>query len=183
MGKLLKKHSLQTVFKPTTKIQQMLQSAKDKKDPLTTAGVYQIPCSCGQVYIGTRKRSIHTRIKEHERYCRLKQLEKSAIAEPALKQAGHEILFQKTEVLDNTSNHYVRLHRAAIEIHKHQHSFNKKRRKSKTQQSLPPRTEKYSLQKVNELYLATRTGDHCTQKTSKQLPSVTGTDNLPPPSQ
>ena len=31
----------------------------------------------------------------------------------------------KTEVLDNTSKHYVRLHREAIEIHKHQQSFNK----------------------------------------------------------
>ena len=104
----------------------MLQSAKDKRDPLTTAGVYQIPCSCGQVYIGTTKRSIHTRIKEHERHCRLKQLEKSAVAEHALKQAEHEILFQNTEVLDDTSNHYVRLHREAIEIHKHQQNFNKK---------------------------------------------------------
>ena len=39
---------------------------------------------------------------------------------------GHEILFQNTEVLDNTSNNYVRLHREAIEIHKHQQNFNKK---------------------------------------------------------
>ena len=69
---------------------------------------------------------IHTRIKEHERHCRLKQPEKSAAAEHALKQAGHEILFQNTEVMDNTSNHYVRLHREATEIHKHQQSFNKK---------------------------------------------------------
>ena len=68
-----------------------------------------------------------------------------AVAEHALKQAGHEILFQNTEVLDNTSNHYVRLHGEAIEIHKHQQSFSKKRRKSKTQQSLAPSTEKHSL--------------------------------------
>ena len=126
MGELLKKHNLQTVFRPTTKIQQMLWSAKDKRDPLTTAGVYEIPCSCGQVYIGTTKHSVYTRIKEHERHCRLKQPEKSAVAEHALKQAGHEILFQNTEVLDNTSNHYVRLHREAIEIHKYQQNFNKK---------------------------------------------------------
>ena len=76
-------------------------------------GGYRIPCNRGQVYIGTTKWSIHTRIKEHERHCRLKQPEKSAVAEHALKQAGHEILFQNTEVLDNTSNHYVRLHREA----------------------------------------------------------------------
>ena len=35
-------------------------------------------------------------------------------------------LFQNTEVLDNTSNHYVRLHMEAIAIHKHQQNFNKK---------------------------------------------------------
>ena len=57
-----------------------------------------------------------------------------------------------TEVLDNTSNHYVRLRREAIEIHKHQHSFNKKRKKSETEQSLASSTGKYSLQKVNKLY-------------------------------
>ena len=86
----------------------MLQSAKDKRDPLTTSGVCRIPCSWGQVYIGTTKHSIHKRIKEHERHCRLKQPEKLAVAEHALKQAGHEILFQNIEVLDNTSNHYVK---------------------------------------------------------------------------
>ncbi|KAJ7332377.1 hypothetical protein JRQ81_014557, partial [Phrynocephalus forsythii] len=48
LDKVLKKHNLQTVFRPTTKIQQMLWSAKDKMNPLTTAGIYQIPFSCGQ---------------------------------------------------------------------------------------------------------------------------------------
>ena len=63
------------------------------------------------------------------------QPEKAAVAEHILKQAAHEILFQNTEVLDNTSNHYVRLHMEAIEIHKHQQSFNNKK-ESKTHQSL-----------------------------------------------
>ena len=47
----------------------------------------------------------HPQQNQHERHYRLKQLEKSAVAEHALKEAGHEILFQNTEVLDNTSNH------------------------------------------------------------------------------
>ncbi|KAJ7324732.1 hypothetical protein JRQ81_017752, partial [Phrynocephalus forsythii] len=48
MDKVLKKHNLQIVFRPTTKIQQMLWSAKEKRNPLATIGVYRIPCSCGQ---------------------------------------------------------------------------------------------------------------------------------------
>ncbi|KAJ7332164.1 hypothetical protein JRQ81_014344, partial [Phrynocephalus forsythii] len=82
-----------------TKIQQMLRLdkrnpfTKDKRNPLATAGVYWIPCSCGQIYIETTKCSIQTRIKEHERHRRLKQPEKSTVAEHTLKQTGHEIFF------------------------------------------------------------------------------------------
>ncbi|XP_072845561.2 calmodulin-lysine N-methyltransferase isoform X3 [Pogona vitticeps] len=158
MGKLLEKHNLQTVFKPTTKIQQMLRSAKDRRDPLTTAGVYRIPCSCGQVYIGTTKRSIHTRIKEHERHCRLKQPEKSAVAEHAIKQTGHEILFHNTEILDNTSNHYVRLHREAIEIHKHQQNFN----------------QKEECLKLNKTWLAALKNTECKRSTNSTQPQGQG---------
>ena len=134
-GNIWKKYNLQT------KIQQMLRSAKDRRDPLTTARVYRIPCSCSQVYIGTTKWSIQTRIKEPEGHCRLKQPEKSAVAEHALKEAGHEILFQNTEVLDNTNNHYVRPHREAIEIHKHQQSFNKKEESLKFNKAWLPALE------------------------------------------
>ncbi|KAJ7320483.1 hypothetical protein JRQ81_019994, partial [Phrynocephalus forsythii] len=97
MDKVLKKKpNLQIIFRPNSKIQQMLRSANDKRNPLTIAGVYWIPCSCHQVYIGTTKSSIQTRIKEHERHCRLKQPEKSAVAKHTLKQTGHEIHFQDT---------------------------------------------------------------------------------------
>ncbi|KAJ7338434.1 hypothetical protein JRQ81_012088, partial [Phrynocephalus forsythii] len=46
--KVLKIHNIQTVFRPTTKIQQILRSAKDKKNTPATVGVYQITYSCGQ---------------------------------------------------------------------------------------------------------------------------------------
>ena len=60
----------------------------------------------------------------------------------------------------------------------HQHSFNKKKRKSETEQGLASSIGKYSLQKINELYPATRTRDHCTKKTCWRHPSTTVTDNL-----
>ena len=132
--------------------------------PLTTAGVYCIACSCGQVCIGTIKRSIHARIKEHGRHCSLKQPEKSAVAEHVLKQAGHEILFQNTEILDNTSNHYVRLHREAIEIHKHQQNFNKKEESLKLNKTWLPALKNTACKKsTNSTQL---NQDHYTQKTS-----------------
>jgi len=80
IGKLMERHKFKVIYRPTTKIQEMLRSAKDKREPLLTAGVYRTLCSCGEVYIGTTKQSTQTRVKEHERHCRLYQPEKSSIA-------------------------------------------------------------------------------------------------------
>jgi predicted GIY-YIG superfamily endonuclease len=59
--------------------------------------VYQIPCSCGKVYIGETIRRLQSRVKEHQDACRKYQTEKSAIAEHAWGMY-HVILW---EVLDS----------------------------------------------------------------------------------
>ncbi|GJQ82060.1 hypothetical protein Trydic_g6933 [Trypoxylus dichotomus] len=92
----------------------------------SSTGVYGIPCSCGLVYIGTTKRSINTRLKEHKRNCRLAQTDKSAVAEHALQDGEYNINFANTEVLSTVSHFYTRLQREAIEIYKHPGNFNRK---------------------------------------------------------
>lgn len=47
---------------PTRKIQEFLRPAKDARDPLSSCGVYCMHYSCGHVYIGTMKHSVHTHI-------------------------------------------------------------------------------------------------------------------------
>ena len=42
--KLKESHKFKIIFRPTIKIQEMLRSAKDKREPLLTAGVHRIPC-------------------------------------------------------------------------------------------------------------------------------------------
>ncbi|XP_030766936.1 uncharacterized protein LOC115890753 [Sitophilus oryzae] len=91
IGKLLRKRNIKPILQPTRKIQEHLRSAKDPRDPLSSAGVYRIPCSCGSVYVGTTKRSINTRLTEHKRSCRLGQTEKSALAEHTITQVDHQI--------------------------------------------------------------------------------------------
>lgn len=57
-GKPLGKHSL----KPSAseeKIQEIIHSSKDDKNPLSLSAIYHIPCSCGWVYIGVTKCSIN----------------------------------------------------------------------------------------------------------------------------
>ena len=126
IGKILKKHNVKPIYKPTKTIQQSLRSAKDPRDPLSTPGVYRIPCTCGSVYVGTTKRSVKTRITEHKRNCRYGHTEKSAVAEHTLSQDNHRIMFEETQVLDKTLSYHARLYREAIEIHKHPTNFNRK---------------------------------------------------------
>ena len=60
-----------------------------------------------------------------------KKQEKSSVAEHALAHPGHKILFDDdTEVLCNTHDYLARLHREAIEIHKHINCFKKKKKKA-----------------------------------------------------
>uniref|UniRef100_A0AAR5QA52 Helix-turn-helix domain-containing protein n=1 Tax=Dendroctonus ponderosae TaxID=77166 RepID=A0AAR5QA52_DENPD len=107
-----------------------LRSAKDKRDPLSAAGVYRVPCSCGRAYIGTTKRSVNTRITEHKRSCRLGQTEQPAVAEHALLD-GHQICFGEVDVLHQSQRYSIyivfisRLTRETIEIFKHDNNFSR----------------------------------------------------------
>ncbi|KAK9675311.1 hypothetical protein QE152_g40458 [Popillia japonica] len=66
--RVLKWYNIRTVFMPTQKVSSLLREVKERRDPLSTPGVYSIPYSCVKVYIGTTGRSIATRRKEYERY-------------------------------------------------------------------------------------------------------------------
>ncbi|XP_076396721.1 uncharacterized protein LOC143265924 [Megachile rotundata] len=123
IGRILREHNIRTVFTTHTKIGQLLTSPKDPQPQLSTPGVYKIPCSCGQVYIGETGRSVNTRLKEHERCARLGYIQ-SAVAEHQIT-TGHKILFEKTEVLAKTSAYLPRKHREAIEIRKHPNNINR----------------------------------------------------------
>ncbi|XP_030752696.1 uncharacterized protein LOC115879829 [Sitophilus oryzae] len=115
------KHNIKTTYKPTQKIKDCLRPAKDKRESLSSAGIYRIPCSCGSVYIGTTKRSEGTRLTKHKRSCRLRQTDKSA-----LRDADHKIQFEDTQVIATTSGYHPRLAREAVEIHTHPNNFNRK---------------------------------------------------------
>ena len=79
--------------------------------------VYQVPCSCGLVYIGKTIRRLETRLKEHKDACSKGQTEKSAIAEHAWKH-DHAIKWDNTLVLDHARRHQeLLLLKEALHIH------------------------------------------------------------------
>ena len=124
ISKILKKKGIKTIFLPTTKIQQTLRSAKDPLKPLSAPGIYKVPCSCGSVYIGMTKRSVKTRLCEHERCLRLNQPEKSAVAQHAIEN-NHTIEFNQTEILAKPKGYFNLARREALEIEQHPNNFNR----------------------------------------------------------
>ncbi|KAJ8938984.1 hypothetical protein NQ318_003677 [Aromia moschata] len=100
------------------KIQQVLPSNKDSVPRLLTKGVYELKCTCGISYIGQTGRSIHCRIKEHQRHTRLGNTHKSAIAEHVHTNENHKIDYENIRVLDKTTRYYPRIIRESLEIMK-----------------------------------------------------------------
>lgn len=92
---------------------------------LHTPVVYEIPCSCGSVYVGDTKRRINE-IKEHIRHTKNEDFAKSVEAEHS-KITNHEMLFEETRVLANTPLYHPRTIRGldTIGIYEGTANFNK----------------------------------------------------------
>jgi hypothetical protein len=84
---------------------------------------HEIPCDA-EKYVGQSGRTIEARCKEHQRYARLYQPEKSAVAEHSISM-GHHINFSSTSMLYRTSGYLDHLVKEAIEIHLKKNNFNR----------------------------------------------------------
>ena len=101
--RICQRYNLRTVFKSAATLRGQLMQVKDR-DPLERRSnvIYQVPCSCGRVYIGETKRALETRIKEHKAATRRGETTKSAIAEHAWKE-HHVILWDETKEAKNNT--------------------------------------------------------------------------------
>ena len=80
--KVCRDFNIRTVFKSGPTLRNLLTKVKDPL-PIDKQSnvVYEVPCTCGKVYIGETKRRLGTRIKEHKDACVRYHIDKSAIAE------------------------------------------------------------------------------------------------------
>ena len=92
------------VFRSGPTFRSMLTKVKDPL-PIEKQSnvVYEIPCTCGKVYIGETKRHLGTRLKEHKDACVKCQTDKSAIAEHAWAE-DHPINWSGTKILQRASH-------------------------------------------------------------------------------
>ena len=97
--KYKKKHREQFQFSSGPTLRSLLTKVKD---PLPVEKqlnvVYEVPCTCGKVYIGETKRRLGTQLKEHRDACAKCLTDKSAIAKHAWT-SNHPINWARTRVL------------------------------------------------------------------------------------
>ena len=86
--------------------------------------VYQVPCSCGEIYIGETLRRLETRMKEHQDACQKGTLEKSALAEHAWEN-HHPIKWEETTVIDQARTSKELMLKEAIHIRLNHPSLNR----------------------------------------------------------
>ena len=102
----------------------MLDKAKDPIDPMLKNGVYSLPCSCDEEYIGETGRSIKTRLKEHCVDIKHERIKNSVVAEHS-KKTNHYICMEKAKVLALEEHYNKRRIREALEIEKQPKNFNR----------------------------------------------------------
>ena len=89
------------------------------KDPLPTTKqsnvVYEVPSTCGKVYIGETKRRLETRLKENKDACTRCLTDKSAIAEHAWAN-NHPINWANTKILQRANRTMELVMKEALSI-------------------------------------------------------------------
>ena len=82
--KVCRDFNIRTVIKSGPTLCGILTKVKDPLPTIKQSNViYEVPCTCGKVYIGETKRRLETRLKEHKGACMRCLTDKTAIAEHA----------------------------------------------------------------------------------------------------
>ena len=102
--RLAGKHNIRTAFKSGSTIKTFTTKVRPRCDQKHTKEcVYEIPCQCGNVYIGETGRPLSVRLKEHQRNIRQGEIEKSRLAEHVWAES-HNILWDKSQPIAREQN-------------------------------------------------------------------------------
>ncbi|KAI5715061.1 hypothetical protein M8J77_009976 [Diaphorina citri] len=112
---LLEKYKAKPAFSSTTI--RSLFSRKDKIPMDDQSGVYSLECECGKEYIGMTRRSLKTRINEHQSAARNNRPEKSNFAKHIIEE-GHDAENATHRILWTGKNFKEITYHEQIEIHK-----------------------------------------------------------------
>ena len=114
--KVCQDFNIRAVFKSGPTLRSLLTKVKDPL-PIDKQSnvVYEVPCTCGKVYIGETKRRLGTRLKEHKDACVKCHTDKSAIAEHAWTN-DHPINWAETKILQRANGTMELVMKEALSI-------------------------------------------------------------------
>ena len=122
---IINQNNIIPAYKPNFTLNNIFTKTKSKIDKLQENNlVYEITClgnkeeNCGKVYIGTTKRSLETRIREHETDIQ-KERESTGLAQH-IKEHGHSADFAKVRILDKERRQNTRLTLESLRIKQQQ---------------------------------------------------------------
>ena len=101
---------------PGKKLRNSLCNHKERKSK-PDIGVYQIPCSCENLYIGETSRPLEERTKEHSRDLRLKN-ENSALFHHIQQHPDHVINPESATLIDREPRYFARKFKESLWIRK-----------------------------------------------------------------
>lgn len=102
----LRRHNIELVTTTTSTLKSEICNYKDRHPQHENSGIYSIGCNdCDQIYIGQTRRRIEKRVKEHIRYTKNGQVEKSGVAEH-MQQHRHTIDTNNIKVIRTVRNDY-----------------------------------------------------------------------------
>ena len=120
----MKRKNINVAFAPPNTIRGFIDSAKDPVDPKQHKGVYEISCSCNNVYIGEMVCSLQTHLKEYSADIVHNHIKNSALVEH-LHNTSHQICMEKASLVAREEHHYKIRVREALEIEKRDKTLNK----------------------------------------------------------
>ena len=102
LRRVCRKFDIKVIFKSGRTLRSVLTTLKDTLPPVKLPSVvYQIPCTCGKVYIGETGQRLETQIREHQDDCNRGMTGMSVVAEHAWGNQ-HCIDWEGTSVINRT---------------------------------------------------------------------------------
>ena len=122
LKKVCLKNNLRVVFTSNLSVMNLINSGKDKTPITRLRGVYQMPCSCGNYYIGRTHQNLGTRLQQHKESIEKALKSKnnsisfdSALSNHIFENPNHFVLFDETILISNDLGIKETVHEA-IEI-------------------------------------------------------------------
>lgn len=121
--RIAKDYNIKVAFRSDKTLRSLLTKTKPENN-LHKNCIYQIPCECGEVYIGETKRPLDIRVKEHKTHTERGETSRSGIAEHSWSKE-HRVRWSEASVVHTESHWKKRKFKEAAFIQTNSNNFSK----------------------------------------------------------